>query len=113
MDLFSKWDIWWADVAFEEDLSKIKRRPVLIIDKQTACILSLKMTSHAPRKNFEGEYEIKDWQKAGLPKPTTIRVSKPIPLAKQSFQQKIGSLEAEERPAVQKIFDKLNDTNNP
>ena len=40
-------------------------------------------------------------------------MSKPIPLSKQSFQQKIGSLEAEERPAVQKIFDKLNETNNP
>ena len=39
-----QWDIWWADVKFEET-DEVKRRPVLIVNPQKAFVMALKMTS--------------------------------------------------------------------
>ena len=41
---FQQWEIWEADVPFSEDLSKSKKRPVLIISPTV--VLVLKLTTH-------------------------------------------------------------------
>ncbi|MBR5179581.1 MAG: type II toxin-antitoxin system PemK/MazF family toxin [Lachnospiraceae bacterium] len=84
----NRWEIWEADVPFQEGNGS-KLRPVLILSDQEVFALSLKMTSHEPRyKKMEGEYEIYRWQEAGLEKPTVIQCSKKLKLDKSRFTSK-------------------------
>ena len=50
-----KWDIYIADVPFE-DLPETKLRPVVVLEDSVILIDCLKMTSQAPRP---GEYVLK------------------------------------------------------
>ena len=87
----NKWEIWLAKVKFEDDVSVVKQRLVLVISETDAYILSLKMTGAAPREDYPGEYKVLQWKKAGLTKPTTIRTSKKLKL----FQKlKISQIKA-------------------
>ncbi|MDY3982924.1 MAG: hypothetical protein SOY70_02835 [Veillonellaceae bacterium] len=42
------WEIWWVRVKFE-DSEECKVRPVIVLEDAVAYIISLKVTSHAPR----------------------------------------------------------------
>ena len=94
-DKFQRWDIWEANVRFEEK-SRSKRRPVLVLSEKEYVVFSLKMTSHEPRyKKLEGEYEIMKWSEAGLLKPTVIQCSKLLELSETDFtDKKYGRLTA-------------------
>lgn len=100
-----RWEIWEADVPFEEK-SGSKKRPVLIISDTEVLVLSLKMTSHEPRyKSLEGEYEVMRWQEAGLKKPTVIQCSKELKLEKKCFTGKqYGRLTATDIIGVQAVM---------
>ena len=100
---FIRWDIWIARVEFEEG-SGSKIRPVLIIDGTRCYVLSLKITSHDPRTQFPGEYQIIEWKEAGLMKPSTIRISKKLNLPADSFLKKIGRLTELDRFNVLRIY---------
>lgn len=99
-----KWDIWLANVRFEDNPEESKLRPVLVIDKQNMFILSFKMTSHTPRQNFYGEYSIKYYKEAGLVKPTVIRLSKKLLLLENEFIHQIGRLHPYDINEVYKIL---------
>ena len=99
-----KWDIWLANVRFEDNPEESKLRPVLVIDKQNMFILSFKMTSHTPRQNFYGEYSITSYQAAGLVKPTVIRLSKKLLLLENEFIHQIGRLHPYDINEVYKIL---------
>lgn len=88
----SKWEVWFAKVAFDDNPTKMKERPVLIIDDRNCCILSLKITSHMPRTNFSGEYSLVKWKEAGLHRQSTVRTSKRLKLIEKDFVHKIGRL---------------------
>jgi PemK-like protein. len=89
---FKKWEIWRARVVYDDDIRQYKNRPVLIYDDQKIYVLSFKITSHAPRSNFPGEYRIKQWHIAGLDGESTVRLSKAIHLKDQDFIGQIGRL---------------------
>ena len=84
------WDLWWAEVKYE-DHEGSKRRPVLIVSADEVYVLSYKITSHESRNQW-GEYEIVQWQTAGLPKPSTVRLTQPYNLPRSSLKKKIGKL---------------------
>lgn len=85
---YNRWDVWAADVKFE-DSPKIKSRPVLILEGKAIYVICLKMTGAEPRY---GEYKLKDWEYAGLKKPTTIRIKKVLHLYPRDLKYKIGEL---------------------
>lgn len=84
----NKWEIWWADVKFE-DSPQEKRRPVIVIDESTAFVLSLAITSSSPRPGYR-DYVLRDWESAGLKKPSTVKLGRKVPLARDKFVSKIG-----------------------
>lgn len=90
--LMNKWEVWWARVKFE-DSEEVKKRPVIIYDNKVTYIVSFKVTSHEVRKNFKGEYEIIKWQKAGLAKPSVVRLSRMLKMLESDFIEKIGDLD--------------------
>jgi hypothetical protein len=106
----NKWDIWLADVVFEDDLTEHKKRPVLVITPGQVYILTAKITSHKPRLNFDGEYDIKDLKSAGLDKQSTIRLSKTIKIKSRFFIRKLGVLSEKDKIEVEKILSELNES---
>lgn len=84
------WDLWWALVRFE-DTDEIKRRPVVVLENGEAMALVMKVTSHEPRQQW-GKYDIVYWKSAGLPKPSTIRMTQLIRLEHGMFDRRIGRL---------------------
>ena len=97
----NKWDIWLADVPFE-DIEGSKPRPVLIIDPTNALVTTFKITSHEPR-NDPAEYRVIKWRGAGLTNPSTIRCSKIIALEREDFIKYRGHLQPEDIEGVQEI----------
>ncbi len=85
---FKEYDIFIARVPFE-DLPQEKIRPVLVLNEGVYLIDCLKMTS---AKTRFGEYELKEWKKAGLDRQTTVRITKRLKLDKTKFLKKIGHL---------------------
>ena len=91
----NRWEIWLAWVKFEDDPTKGKERPVLVMDDQgPAFVLSFKITKHEPRRNFINEYRVVEWKKSGLLYPSTIRGGKIIKIEEGKFIRKLGRLAA-------------------
>ncbi|MBQ0101085.1 MAG: PemK family transcriptional regulator [Lachnospiraceae bacterium] len=88
-----KWEIWNAKVKFEDDPNTVKERPVLVIDKSNCFLISLKITSHEPREQCYGEYQIIKWQEAGLSEESTIRCTKRLMLVETDFLNHRGTLQ--------------------
>lgn len=82
------WDVYIADVPFE-DLPQSKLRPVIILVDSVLVVDCLKMTSKPPRPR---EYALQKWREAGLLKPTTVRISKRLLLNRNSLRKRIGAL---------------------
>ena len=101
---YKKWDVCIANVKYE-DMPVSKVRPVLVLGNQSATVLGLKMTSQQPR---QGEYVLVQWSKAGLKKPTTVRVSKQLCIQEQDIRAKIGHLTPVDIAGVQKAINDLS-----
>ena len=84
------WELWWASFQYE-DSHEFKRRPVLIIKIDNDDLYCAKVTSHEARNQWY-EYEIIKWKTAGLPKPSTVRLSKFMVLKSDDLDSKIGEL---------------------
>lgn len=97
------WDIWFAVVGYE-DRDEYKERPVLVIDATHVIVLSLKITSHEPRKKNPGDYQIKMWKEAGLSKPSVIRVGSRLSLSREAFIDKIGVLQEYDKKEVRRLL---------
>lgn len=90
-----EWEIHWAFVKFE-DSDEVKRRPVLIINKSRAAIVSLKMTG-TDRGDDVRECRIDEWREAGLSKPTSVRLDKILCLQESDLDGKIGELQERDK----------------
>ncbi len=94
------WELWYADFPFEET-KQTKCRPVIILNMQPIQILTIKVTSHSPRKNDIYDTPIIKWRQAGLKRPFVARVSKTMTLDKNKFKNKIGELQQSDIAQIQ------------
>lgn len=101
-----KWEVWLAEVRFEDSPEK-KKRPVVIVAPNIAYYLSLKVTTHPPRPQYQGEYALQMWQEAGLARPSTVRSSKLLELRDSDFCQKVGRLHPVDILRLREIVDTL------
>lgn len=85
---YNTWEVWAANVKFE-DSAEVKSRPVLILEDKTVYAVCLKMTGTDPR---HGEYALKDWAYVGLRKPTTVRINKVLHMLPRDLKYRIGTL---------------------
>lgn len=96
-------EIWFARFYYDDDATRYKDRPVYIIS-DTNVALCAKITTHAPREKYGYEYEIVEWENAGLEKPSTIRLSQQLIIPQSDFQFRIGRLDSNDILNVQKIL---------
>ena len=77
MTIYSKWDIVLVRFPFT-DLTNAKKRPALIIspdeyNKNQDVVIAF-ITSKLSNERKIGDYKIKFWDKACLPKPSMLRM---------------------------------------
>lgn len=105
----NQWDVWFAEFPYE-DTSEVKERPVIVISVEPLEVLSIKVTSHAPRANDKYDIALSKWQEAGLKKPSTARVSQMSYLDPSKFKKLIGVLAMDDRIAIMgKIRERLEE----
>lgn len=99
-----RWDIFAADVPYQEDPSMSDIHPVLILS-DSECLV-LKITSHqGSDKPKPYEYVIMKWQEAGLIKPSYIQCDRFIRLPKSRFTGKYyGRLQMTDIIGVQQMM---------
>ncbi len=85
---YKRWDIYYAEVKFEES-PESKHRPIIIYNDAEAFVVSIKVTSQNMRP---GDYQIQDWADAGLAKPSVARLDKMIHVSKVDIKKRIGRL---------------------
>lgn len=95
MNNYKIWDILKAKIYYQ-DTNNYKIRPIILLDGINGIYLSLKITSNIKRNGLE-EYQIIDWQNAGLTKPSNIRLSKLILLPQDYIIEKYGILQLNDR----------------
>lgn len=100
-----KYDIYTAKVYYEDDLTKYKVRPVLVLDNQHVIAVIAKITGTSPRENYKGEIVIQDWEEAGLNKPSTIRLSKQYKVDKnKDLRNYVGHLSKNDIKQVERFI---------
>ena len=74
---YKKWDIVLVPFPFT-DLSSIKKRPGLIVSPDeyntNQDLVIAFVTSKLNTRQRMGDYKIKEWRKANLPKPSMVRM---------------------------------------
>lgn len=107
MDEIKQWDVWYAEVKFQEG-DQSKDRPVVVVDPQEMVVVALKVTSHPPRHRW-GEYEIIRWESAGLEKESTVQVHEHIYLQPTDFRRKAGHLQPIDISAIRDLLFQFGD----
>ena len=90
--VIKKYDIWLADFPFRENNGEYKTRPVIALEDGKVLILTAPVTSHSPRIEYEKEYELKDWQKEGLSRPSVVRLTQSEDILRDWYVHKLGHL---------------------
>lgn len=88
----NRWDIYWADVPFEEDPFQSKRRPVIIARNKVIYALVLRVTSHDVRKDDPYDYPLQEWEYANLSKESVVRIRKIAQIKPEHIHEYIGKL---------------------
>lgn len=97
-------EVWYAEFPFEEDETKSKERPVIVldVDEETCKVLSMKVTSSAPYSEFE--IELFDWEKIPLAHKSTAVASAVLKIPKEVFRRKIGVLSDDDWDNVTDLY---------
>ena len=86
------------------NLEEIKRRPCLVLanvkpSRYSEHLIVAMMTSHLER-HFPHDVVVQNYEEAGLPKPTLIRLAKVVTLELGSVRRKLGTLTPSDRKSV-------------
>nr|DAW29047.1 MAG TPA: PemK-like protein [Caudoviricetes sp.] len=101
----NRWDVYWADVPFEDNPTQVKRRPVIIAKDSIVYVLTLKVTTHSPRENDPYDYQLVEWQFANLPSPSVVRIRKLAKLKPDKIHNYIGRLHPVDMLGIQTKMD--------
>ena len=102
-DEIQEQEIWLATFPFEEDSSKVKKRPVAILDASDPNeVLCVKVTTAKPRDQYDTSIE--KWAEADLDFPSTARSSKFQMMDRKKLRKKIGVMHFDDYKEVMKKF---------
>ena len=101
---YDKWDIILVPFPFT-DLTSTKRRPALIVSPDSYNVgndvIVAFITSQLNTPARMGDYQLKHWQAAGLPKPSMVRM-KFATVEKSIIIRKLGRLDDEDESEIRK-----------
>lgn len=96
------------------DLSTKKKRPALVLShvdgiKRSKLVICAMVTSHIEPLAISGDVVMHDWQKAGLPLASKIRLAKLVSLEDGLIIKRLGKLTKADQASVKKEFTKIFD----
>jgi len=80
------------------DFQNQKRRPGLVLACDAADVLLARLTTPPPRD--PADVALAQWQQVGLPKPSTVRLTKLAVVDRRLIHHRVGSLPASDAQAV-------------
>ena len=103
---YNKWDIVLVPFPFT-DLTTTKKRPALIISpdeyNENLDIVIVFITSKLDLEYRFGDYKIKEWREANLPKPSMLRM-KFATIDKSIILKKLGKLTDKDAEEFNKLL---------
>ncbi|MGN0287430.1 MAG: type II toxin-antitoxin system PemK/MazF family toxin [Atopobiaceae bacterium] len=104
------WEVWHARFDFEGGRG-YKYRPVIVVGVRSNGSLMMMVTSATNKLHLEHDYLLRDWQQAGLDKPSIARVDRiaEIPPHYVGTAGRIGMLSEHDIAAIARL---LNDIVN-
>lgn len=106
MTIYKKWDLILVSFPFT-DFTSQKRRPALIVSPDNfnagKDVTIVYITSQMQTPVRIGDYQIKSWMEAGLPKPSMVRM-KFATIDKSIVIKKLGRLEGGDRAEIERII---------
>jgi mRNA-degrading endonuclease toxin of MazEF toxin-antitoxin module len=99
-------EVWEVDFPFEDDPNQSKRRPCLIMNVDVIEALSIKVTTHESRDDYD--IPIFKWKDANLLEPSYARVSKIMVFPKSAFIRKFGEINNSDFKNILKAFEEYH-----
>lgn len=101
-------DVCTADFPFQEDISIVKRRPVIIVtDVDSSGFLNCIMITSKGPKNIRGEVELLDYRMANLNMRSFARVDRIEKLNQKQVFEKIGKISSRDANKIIEVLKKL------
>jgi mRNA interferase MazF len=97
MIAFKVGDVVSVEFPFS-DFQTRKRRPALVLDSGEVDLLMVRIATRPPRDSSDGALD--HWSEVGLPRPSTIRLTKLVTIDYRLVHHKIGRLHSEDGRAV-------------
>ena len=98
-----------VSVAFPfSDLQGQKRRPGLVLVSGDVDLLVARVTTHPPRDS--SDVALNRWAEIGLPRASTIRLTKLATIDHRLVHHKIGHLHADDARAIAQAWEQLTKT---
>ena len=97
-------DVVICKFPFDDKPGKIKVRPAVVIDinARGLVVLVLKVTSRPPKNKYD--YELANWDLAGLHKESTVRSNKEELILRNDIAKRIGSLTTKDFENVRTLY---------
>lgn len=89
---YASGDIVLVKFTFSDSLETKRRPGLVLLDIGDEDVMVAKITSKPYYTDFD--WQIKEWEKAGLLRPSTVRLHKINTLAKSLIDRKLGQLES-------------------
>jgi len=97
MTPFKAGDVVSVEFPFS-DFETYKRRPGLVLVSGEMDLLVARLTTHPPRES--SDVALKHWTEIGLPRASTVRLTKLVTLDQRLVHHKIGRLHPDDGRAV-------------
>jgi mRNA-degrading endonuclease toxin of MazEF toxin-antitoxin module len=104
MQTVSVGDVVLVNFPYEDDPSKMKIRPAVIIATETQELkaIALKVTSTPPRDLLD--YQLISWALSGLHRPSTVRTSKRVVIDYAAIIKKLGTLSNDDFTKIMTLY---------
>ena len=85
------------------DLQGRKKRPGLVLAADASDVLLARITTRPPRE--PGDVLLADWSDVGLPKASTVRLTKLVTVDQRLVLRRVGRLSALDRSSILQALD--------
>lgn len=97
MTAFEVGDVVTVEFPFS-DFQQLKKRPGLVLAIDESDALLARITTRPPRET--GDIFLENWDAAGLPKPSTVRLTKLVTIDRRLVLRRVGCLSAPDRSSI-------------
>jgi mRNA interferase MazF len=104
MTPFKVGDVVSVEFPFS-DLQASKRRPGLVLFSSEEDLLLARLTTHPPREL--ADIPLKFWSEIGLPRASTVRLTKLVTLDHRLVHHKIGRLHREDGQSIVRAWQQM------